>query len=167
VERRVVARRGQLRQRWKEFNRRAAKLKDGFDRGTAKEAAIALLVGVNAPDTSGYLLQAAQRGFYLAAVRLHVEILLSAKAEGWPRLEKVASWPRVCADPFGRAPLRITVHGTGFEVRPAVPLVARPGGATVRYVIPGPQAAPRSPAKPGRSGRGGSGGPPAPRPRTR
>lgn len=167
VEKRVVVRRGQIRERWQEFNRRAAKLKKGFDRRAAKEAAIELLVGANAPDTSGYLLQGAQRAFYLAAVRLHVLVLLSAKAQGWPSLDAIMSWPNSRRDPFNGAPLRIAAHGTGFEVRPAVSLIARPGGAPVRYVIPGPKVVSPSPAKPGKSGRGGSGGPAAPRPRTK
>lgn len=169
VEQHVVTRRGQLRERWQEFSRRAAKLREGFDRLAAREAAVELVEGVNAPDTSGYLLQAAQRGFYLAAVRLHVEVLLAARHKGWPSLATVASWSEATRDPFarGQSPLRLNVQGTGFEVRPAVSLTARPGGAPVRYVIPGPATVSPSRPKRGKSGRGASGAQPAPRPRTR
>jgi len=167
VEKRVVIRRGQLQDRWREFSRQVGVVTEGFDRAATREAAIDLLVGVDAPDTSGYLLQAAQRGFYLAALGLHVEVLVAARRKGWPDLATVASWSAARRDPFRHGPLRIGARGTGFEVRPAVPLVAAPGGATVRYVIPGPVAGSPSPARRGRNGRDETGAPRAPRPRTR
>ncbi len=141
VEKRVVARRGQLQQRWRRFNQRAAKLQEGFDRAATREAAVELLTGVNAPDTSGYLLQAAQRGFYLAALELHVRVLLEARRRAWPSLSTVASWSAGLLDPFTGTPVRLRGAGTGFEVRPAVSLTVGAGGAPVRYVIPGPASA--------------------------
>jgi len=138
VEKRVVARRGQLQQRWRKFNRRASRLKEGFDRAATREAAIELITGVDAPNTSGYLVQAAQRGFYLAALELHVRVLVAARHRAWPDLTTVARWSAMRPEPFTAAPLLLRVLGTGFEVRPSVSLTASPGGAPVRYVIPGP-----------------------------
>jgi hypothetical protein len=168
VERHVVARRGQLRQRWRSFNQLAAGLKKGFDRATTREAAIDLLTGVNAPNTSGSLAQAAQRGFYLAALGLHVRSLLAARRRAWPSLSTVVSWSAALRGLFSGAPPRIEVQGRGFVVRPAVSLTGAPGGAPVRYVIPGPAAAsPPRLRSPGTGGRDGNGARAAPRPRTR
>ncbi len=166
-EQRVVARRGKLRQRWRRFNQRASRIKEGFDRAATREAAIELLTGGYAPDTSGYLSQAAQRGFYLAALGLHVRVLLAARRRRWPPLATVTSWSAAVRGLFVGSPLRIETLGAGFDVRPGVSLTASPGGAPVRYVIPGPAAASRPrPRSPGRTGRVGSGAQPAPRPRT-
>ncbi len=171
AEKRVLSNRARLRQQWRALSRRLARSGSGFDRAATREAVVKLLVGLHAPNTSGYLLQAAQRGFYLAALALHVDVLIAARRSGWPELSTVAAWSKARRDPFRGAPLRLEAHGSGFELRPAESLTAVTGGAVVRYVIPGPGPgagpASRSPATPPKSGRAPTAAPPGPRPRTK
>lgn len=131
LERSNAERIGQLRQRWQQLSRSLSRLSKSFDRAAAREAAVEFLAGLTAPTTSRYLVQAAQRAFYVAALRIHVAALLG----GTLSRDVVAALPEARQDPFARAPYRWKELPKGLEVRPAVDLAAEQG-AVVRYVIP-------------------------------
>jgi len=131
LERSITERIGQLRQRWQQFNRRLSRLSKAFDRAAAREAAVEFLAGLTAPTTSRYLLQTAQRTFYIAALRIHG----AALQRGTLSQGDVAALPEARQDPFRHTPFRLKALPNGLEVRPAVDLAA-PKSAKVRYLIP-------------------------------
>ncbi len=110
--------------------------KDGaFDRRAARRAALAVLAGRQGTRHHQHLLRAAQRGFYLTALRLHLAVLRAQEAQAAPLvLSQVEALARDLPEPFAAAPLEMAGLPGQVILRPPIPL-APAGEPPVRYIM--------------------------------
>jgi hypothetical protein len=146
-----------LRERWAAFQQWLTEQRlerpDGrFDRGRARRAALALLSGAARSRHAPHLLRAAQRSFFLNAMRLHLSVRQAQQKRSTPLgATAVSELAARLPDPFGRTAPAVEGNPGALTVRP--PRRLSPAGEPpVRYLIRWPTPRPSPSSRPAPDG---------------